>query len=52
MSEDQKQEIELELDDETAAMAEYLAKERGITVEELIEQVIMEAVEKYSGEEE
>jgi uncharacterized protein (UPF0262 family) len=52
MSEDQNTElVELELDDETAVIAEYLAKERGVTVEELIRQVLMEAVEEFREEE-
>jgi len=38
-------EIEIELDDETAAIAHAVAEERGITVEELIRQCLDEAME-------
>ncbi len=38
------EELEIELDDETAAIAHALAEERGITVEELITQVLDDAI--------
>ena len=38
-------EIEIELDDKTAAIAHVIAEERGITVEELIKQCLDEAME-------
>ena len=38
-------EIEIELDDKTAAIAHVMAEERGITVEELIKQCLDEAME-------
>jgi len=38
-------EIEIELDDKTAAIAHIIAEERGITIEELIKQCLDEAME-------
>jgi len=39
------EQIEIELDDKTAAIAEILAKEKGITTEELITELLVEAIE-------
>ena len=39
------EQIEIELDDKTAAIAEVLAEEKGITVEELITELLSEAIE-------
>jgi predicted DNA binding protein len=41
----ENQEIEIELDDKTAALAHIMAEEKGITVEELIRQCLDEAIE-------
>jgi antitoxin component of RelBE/YafQ-DinJ toxin-antitoxin module len=41
----ENQEIEIELDDDIAAIAHAIAEERGITVEELIKQCLDEAIE-------
>jgi hypothetical protein len=41
----ENQEIEIELDDTTAALAHIMAEEKGITVEELIRQCLEEAME-------
>jgi len=38
------EELEIELDDQTAAIAHIMAEERGITVEELIQQVLDDAM--------
>ena len=38
-------EIEIELDDKTAAIAHVMAEEKGITVEELIRQCLDEAMQ-------
>ena len=40
----ENQEVEIELDDKTAAIAQVMAEERGITVEELISQCLEEAI--------
>lgn len=40
----ENQEIEIELDDQTAAIAHILAEEKGITVEELISQCLDDAM--------
>jgi predicted DNA binding protein len=37
--------LEIELDDDTAKIASILAEERGITVEELLQQVLTDALE-------
>lgn len=39
------EELEIELDDETAKIAHALAEARGISVEQLITQVLSEAIE-------
>ena len=41
----ENQEIEIELDDKTAAIANVMAEEKGITVEELIRQCLDEAMQ-------
>lgn len=41
----EKEEIEIELDDKTAAIAQILADEKGITVEELITQCLEDAMQ-------
>lgn len=41
----ENQEIEIELDDKTAAIAHVMAEEKGITVEELIRQCLDEAMQ-------
>ena len=41
----ENQEIEIELDDNTAAIAHIMAEEKGITVEELLRQCLEEAME-------
>jgi hypothetical protein len=41
----ENQEIEIELDDKTAAIAHIMAEEKGITVEELIRQCLDEAMQ-------
>lgn len=45
MNQTETEELEIELDDETSAIAEALAKEKGITVEELLIQLLKEATE-------
>ncbi len=39
------EELQIELDDETAAIAEALAKEKGISVENLLQQLLSDAIE-------
>ncbi len=39
------EELEIELDDSTATIAHIMAEEQGITVEELIQQVLRDAIE-------
>lgn len=41
----QAEEIQIELDDQTAAIAEAMAKEKGVSVEELLTQLLSEAME-------
>jgi hypothetical protein len=41
----QNDEIEIELDDKTAAIAQAMAEEKGISVEELLTQLLSEAME-------
>ncbi len=41
----QNEEIEIELDDKTAAIAQAMAEEKGISVEELLTQLLSEAME-------
>lgn len=38
------EELEIELDDETAAIAEALASERGVSVEELLSDLLRDAI--------
>jgi len=38
------EELEIELDDETAAIANYLAEKKGITIEELLVELLTEAI--------
>ncbi len=40
------EELEIELDDETAKIAHALAEARGVTVEQLITQVLSDAIEE------
>lgn len=42
---DEREEIEIELDDKTAAIAEAMAKEKGISVEELLTELLSEAMD-------
>lgn len=42
---DKREEIEIELDDKTAAIAEAMAKEKGISVEELLTELLSEAMD-------
>lgn len=51
MIENETEEIQIELDDETAAIAEVLASERGMTVEELISQILQDAIKEGKLEE-
>lgn len=39
------EEIQIELDDQTAVIAEALAKEKGISVEKLLQQLLSDAIE-------
>jgi hypothetical protein len=39
------EELQIELDDETAAIAEALAKEKGVSVEDLLQQLLSDAIE-------
>jgi hypothetical protein len=39
------EELQIELDDETAAIAEALAKEKGVSVENLLQQLLSDAIE-------
>ena len=39
------EELQIELDDETAAIAEVLAKEKGIEVKQLLEELLADAIE-------
>jgi hypothetical protein len=39
------EEIEIELDDQTARLAEIMAEERGVTVDELLNILFKEAIE-------
>lgn len=39
------EELQIELDDETAAIAEALAKEKGIEVKQLLEELLADAIE-------
>lgn len=41
---DEREELEIELDDKTSAIAQILADEKGITVEELIVQCLEDAM--------
>lgn len=41
----ENQEIEIELDDKTAAIAHIMAEEKGITVDELITELLSDAIE-------
>jgi len=41
---DSSEQIEIELDDETTAIAEKLAQDKGITVEELLQELLHEAI--------
>ena len=45
-STEKTEELEIELDDETARIAHALAESKGITVEQLITQVLSEAIEE------
>ena len=42
---EESEEIEIELDDETAAIAHAMAEERGISMDELISKILKEAME-------
>jgi predicted HicB family RNase H-like nuclease len=44
-NQEKTEELEIELDDSTAAIAHLMAEQRGITVEELIQQVLDEAIQ-------
>jgi antitoxin component of RelBE/YafQ-DinJ toxin-antitoxin module len=41
----ENQEIEIELDDNTAAIAHIMAEEKGITVDQLITELLSDAIE-------
>ena len=41
----ENQEIEIELDDKTAAIAHIMAEEKGITVDQLITELLSDAIE-------
>jgi hypothetical protein len=45
INEEKTEELEIELDDSTAALAHIMAEEKGISVEELIQQLLHEAIE-------
>jgi predicted HicB family RNase H-like nuclease len=42
---EESEEIEIELDDETAAIANAMAEEQGISIDELISKMLKEAME-------
>jgi len=44
-NQEKTEELEIELDDNTAAIVHLMAEERGITVEELIQQVLDDAIQ-------
>lgn len=45
MNTEETQEIEIELDDKTAALAHIMAEEKGVTVDELISELLADAIE-------